>query len=166
MRTLQHISMLQHLKSLSLASDRLAMLENCEESSVDLLSEAIVNIFQVFVVGINWKDGQKCKAQINWLILSKSTVASRRARSTSHECFSLLEVIPDHVLHTFCKKTYLVYFTIMELIFFVLIACSHFKSQLLSGKPKISKMYDWKLSNEEKSKLLSTIDQRKGSELF
>ena len=48
----------------------------------------------------------------------------------------------------------------MELKKFVLIPFSHYKSQLASSKPVSTVLYDSKLTNEEKTKILPTLDRK------
>ena len=50
----------------------------------------------------------------------------------------------------------------MELKKFVLIPFSQYKSQLASSRPVSTVLYDSKLTNEEKTKILPTLDRKKG----
>ena len=54
----------------------------------------------------------------------------------------------------------------MELKKFVLIPFSQYKSQVASSRPVSTVLYDSKLTNEEKTKILPTFDRKKGELLL
>ena len=54
----------------------------------------------------------------------------------------------------------------MELKKFVLIPFSQYKSQLASAKPASTVLYDSKLTNEEKTKILPNLDRKKKQQRF
>ena len=112
MVTLQYISMLWHLRSLSLASDRLPLLKCvgtvswifCRKPKQHLASTR------------SWNQMEECaKIENNQVNSSKSILAVQRSIFTCHNGLPMLDVFTDHVFKNFLQRYDIMFYEMVEL---------------------------------------------------
>ena len=112
-------------------------------------------------------NGKTCKntsRKLTEAFHQKAPLQNGRPFSRLIKVLRCLRLFLIKLLDNFCNSNTKVNFTFMELQKFVLLPFSQFKSQrqlVPSSKPKSTVLYDSKLSNEEKTKSLPSLDQKK-----